>query len=91
MKYVVIIYKYRLIMLYLSTLCSRNLMKGRKIMRYNNLTDDTKSFINKVLFFVTLLVFSGLIYLERGLIHDAVYFIIVLFFFIKFLIMKLYH
>lgn len=60
-------------------------------MRYNNLTDDTKSFINKVIFFIILLFFSGFIYLERGFLCDAIYFLAVLFFFIKFLIIKLYY
>lgn len=54
------------------------------------LTGAKKSFFLKVCFFVILLLFVGGMYLESGLIIDAVYFIIVLSLFIKFLIVKLY-
>ena len=55
------------------------------------LTDNKKSFIVKVIFFLALLSCVALIYFESGLVKDAVYFMLVLAFFIKYLIIKLYH
>lgn len=67
------------------------LMKGRYVMHHNTLTDDKKSFITKVIFFLILLSIIALIYLESGVLKDLVYFAIVFILFIKFLIIKLYH
>ena len=71
--------------------CGKNPMKGRKNMHHNMLTDNKKSFIVKVIFFLALLSCVALIYFESGLVKDAVYFMLVLAFFIKYFIIKLYH
>lgn len=54
------------------------------------LTGTRKSFLLKVAFFIILLFFAGAMYVESKMLIDAVYFIIVLALFIKFLIVKLY-
>lgn len=54
-------------------------------MHHNMLTDNKKSFIVKVIFFLALLSCVALIYFESGLVKDAVYFMLVLAFFIKYL------
>lgn len=52
---------------------------------------EKKSLVIKIMFFMVLLSFIGLMYFESGLLKDAIYFAIVLIIFIKFLIIKLYH
>lgn len=59
-------------------------------MHHNALTDDKRSFAFKIVFFLVLLSFIALMYLESGLLKDAFYFAVVLILFIKFLIIKLY-
>lgn len=60
-------------------------------MHHNVLTEDKKSFVIKVIFFLVLLLCTALIYFESRLLKDALYFGLVLVFFIKYLIIKLYH
>ena len=50
-----------------------------------------KSFILKVAFLVLLLIFAALMYIESGMVIDAIYFIGVLIILIRFLTLKLYH
>ena len=71
--------------------CSKNPMKGRKCMHHNVLTKEKKGFILKVLFFISLLLLIGFIYLDSRLLKDAIYFVVVFILFIKFLFIKLYH
>lgn len=59
-------------------------------MHHKELIGNRKGFFIKVLFFLTLLTFSILMYLESHMIMDAIYFGIVLVLFIKFLRVKLY-
>ncbi len=59
-------------------------------MHRRELIGNRKGFFIKVLFFLTLLTFSILMYLESHMIMDAIYFGIVLVLFIKFLRVKLY-
>ncbi len=54
-------------------------------------TENKKSFVLKVLFFIIVLVIIAALYFESLHIIDAVYFSIVFLLFIKYLIMKLYH
>lgn len=54
------------------------------------LTGNKKSFLLKTVFFVILLLFAGAMYLESRMIIDAAYFVMVLFLFVRFLIVKLY-
>ena len=49
-----------------------------------------KSFVIKLAFFMALLALTGLMYLESHALLDAVYFIVILTLFIRFIIMKLY-
>ena len=56
-----------------------------------NLTKEQKGFLYKTCFFVVLLVVIALMYLESKLLIDAVYFLIILATFVRFLILKLYH
>lgn len=67
------------------------LVKGRKLMHHNALTEDKKSFLIKIIFFIVLLSLVALMYLESGMLKDALYFIVVFILFIKFLIIKLYY
>lgn len=67
------------------------LVKGRRLMHHNALTEDKKGFIIKVIFFLALLSLVALMYLESHMLKDALYFVVVLVLFIKFLIIKLYY
>lgn len=60
-------------------------------MHHNALTEDKKGFIIKVIFFLALLSLVALMYLESHMLKDALYFVVVLVLFIKFLIIKLYY
>lgn len=60
-------------------------------MHHNNLIENKKSFFCKVTFFLVLLAFALLIYLESNLLKDLFYFVIVFVLFIRFLLIKLYH
>lgn len=60
-------------------------------MHHNALTEDQKSFLIKIIFFIVLLSLVALMYLESGMLKDALYFIVVFILFIKFLIIKLYY
>lgn len=60
-------------------------------MHHNALTEDKKSFLIKIIFFIVLLSLVALMYLESGMLKDALYFIVVFILFIKFLIIKLYY
>lgn len=60
-------------------------------MHHSTSTKDKKSLVVKILFFMILLSFIGLMYFESRLVKDAIYFAIVLIIFIKFLVIKLYH
>ncbi len=51
---------------------------------------NRKGFIIKIIFFICLLTFSALLYLESNKPVDMVYFVVVFITFIRFLIMKLY-
>lgn len=57
---------------------------------HTELTGKGKSFLIKIIFFLALLTVVGFMYLESKIIIDAVYFMIVLVLFIRFLIVKLY-
>lgn len=59
-------------------------------MHRNKLIENKKSFILKVSFFLILLIFSMLIYLESRRVIDVLYFSVVLVLFIRFLSIKLY-
>lgn len=60
------------------------------MMRHNVLVKRSEGFISKTIFFLTLLTSIWFLYKESNLLIDAIYFIIVLVLFIKFLIIKLY-
>lgn len=60
-------------------------------MNRKEVIEERNSTILKIIFFLGILTFIGLIYLESHLLFDAAYFVLVLIFFIKFLIIKLYH
>lgn len=53
--------------------------------------EHKKSFVLKILFFIIILAVIGTLYFESAHIIDIIYFSIVLFIFIRYLIMKLYH
>lgn len=59
-------------------------------MHQSELMENRKSFLIKVAFFIALLMFIGFMYLESNMVLDAVYFVVVLALFIKFLVVKLY-
>lgn len=60
-------------------------------MQHNNITDERKGNIIKIVFFLALLCSIAFIYFENGTIKDIFYFAIVFIMFIRFLILKLYH
>lgn len=60
-------------------------------MHQSELMENRKGFLIKVAFFIALLMFIGFMYLESNMVLDAVYFVVVLALFIKFLVVKLYH
>ena len=59
-------------------------------MNRKEVINEKKSFLLKVLFLLILLIFAGCMYIESGMVIDAVYFGFVLVILIRFLIMKLY-
>lgn len=59
-------------------------------MHRTELIGDHKGFLIKVTFFIALLMLIGFMYLESNMVLDAVYFVVVLTLFIKFLFVKLY-
>lgn len=59
-------------------------------MHHNTLVWNSKEFIIKVIFFIILLTFVALLYMESKLLIDAFYFCVVLVIFIRFLIIRLY-
>ncbi|MEE0700264.1 MAG: hypothetical protein U0M66_06765 [Bacilli bacterium] len=59
-------------------------------MHQSELMENRKGFLIKVAFFIALLMFIGFMYLESNMVLDAVYFVVVLALFIKFLVVKLY-
>lgn len=63
----------------------------RKIIVRDLSADKKKSFIAKVIFFISLLIAVLISYIESSRIEDIIYFVGVLILFIKYLIAKLYH
>lgn len=59
-------------------------------MHHNELTGSKKSYVIKIVFFMFLLVFSALMYIESHMLIDVLYCFLVLILFVKFLSMKLY-
>lgn len=60
-------------------------------MHHIELTGCKRSVQIKILFFLILLFFIGITYLESNSILDAIYFCIIAVLFIRFLFIKLYH
>lgn len=60
-------------------------------MHRKELVGNKNGFILKIMFFLILLVFSMLIYLESHKVIDIIYFGIVFVLFLRFLSIKLYH
>ena len=62
-----------------------------KKVKFQKLNKNTKSIMYKTFFFVFLLIVIAMLYMESRALIDAVYFMVVLTIFIRFIILKLYH
>ena len=65
--------------------------KDERKMNHNKLTSIKKSEMFEILLFLIVLVLSLISFFNNHMLVDAVYFVVVLTLFIKFLIVKLYH
>lgn len=59
-------------------------------MHFKNIVENKNGLVLKTVFFITLLVFSVLMYCESRMIIDACYFSIIIIMFLKYLNVKLY-
>lgn len=78
-------------LLLLRSNCGKKIIERKISVNRKERRTEINSFIIKVLFFMTILVATAMMYMKSKSIVDIGYFCVVFVLFIKFLIVKLYH